>query len=344
MPECKQGEIAAELEMRISEGVYKDKLPSASELAAEFNVNIRTMAKSLSLLGRKRLILKRQGIGAFVVDSKKPGLRILGIYCGQGSIQESSYHLRILKGIQAVLDEAKCHCDVETNFKGDFANYDGVIFIGHSERNPYKALKKMKKPFVVIEKMPQPEICSVEAAMREAVESALTRALKSGFKRIAYIGMTFSRELNTDAAKFQAWMEATDDALHGIDFSLVRHVWPLPENGYPAAKDILEKAKPDAIFVTSDLMAPGVYRAIAESGLRIPEDVAVLGCDALNIPLNPTLASIATPRYEMGSKSAETLLDLIREPGRRRTPKLSVPAELRPGDSLPLKGHSKKRS
>ena len=337
MPEFKQGEIAAELERRIREGTYKDKLPSATELASEFNVNIRTMAKSLSILGRKRLIIKKRGIGAFVTDTRQASLSILLKYCGNGSIQESSYHMRIFDGIKEVLEDAKCQWTIKTMSPDDFSLFDGVIYIGHEEHNPYGVLDKMKKPFVVVEKVPQLEICSVGAEVRNVLRETLAKAYESGLKRIAYIGMTFSRQLFTDVDKFQAWLEATDDAMHGIDFSLVRHVWPLPESGYSAAADLLKNARPDGIFVTSDLMAAGVYRAIAERKLKIPEDIAVLGCDGLNVELTPKLATIATPRYEMGRRSAKMLLDLIREPGRRHLPKIELPSEFIPGKSLRLK-------
>lgn len=335
MPEYKQGGIAVELEQRIKSGIYRGKLPPLNSLAEEFQVNIRTMTKSLSLLTKKGLVAKKRGIGAFVNGSKATQPNILvNYFYAQGQIHESSYHAAIWDGIRAGAQAGGCTLNLTKEFEGDMAEYDGVIFIGHGSDTDYDVLLKDKQPFIVIEQLPHPEICSVSADVHGALYQTIYRMIKSGLRQVAYIGMTTSRRLFTDVAKFHAWLEANDDALQMVNFDLVRHVWPLPENSYAATCDILKHAIPDAIFVTSDLMAAGVYKALAEHNLRVPEDVGVLGCDGLDIGLEPKLATISVPRFEMGRSCITMLLDMIREPGRRRPPKVLLPTTFRPGASL----------
>ncbi len=334
MPDYKQADIAEEIEKRIVDGRYEDKLPSATDLSGEFNVNIRTMSKSLSLLAKKHIIVKKRGIGAFVNKQKAP--LILVNYRSPGDIRESSYHSMIWNGIKDKAETLGCKLELESRYSGALDCFDGIIQFDHGLTNKYDEMDKKKIPFVVIEHVPDVHVASVSADVYGALYDVFCQLYRSGVQKVAYIGMTTSRSLTTDVRKFHAWQEATDDMLQEIEYDLVQHVWPLPENSYAAMKKILKREIPDVVFTTSDLMAAGIYKALREADLRIPEDVNVLGCDGLNIDLNPQLATIRVPRYEMGAKAIELLMEMIREPGRRSRKKLSINAEFVPGDSLKL--------
>ena len=68
---------------------------------------------------------------------------------------------------------------------------------------------------------------------------------------------------------------------------------------------------PTAIFCANDLMAVGCYEALRELGLRIPDDVAVMGYDDREIAehLHPPLTTVLLPHFEMGTIAAELLID-----------------------------------
>ena len=89
-----------------------------------------------------------------------------------------------------------------------------------------------------------------------------------------------------------------------------------PESGYKQAKILLsQENRPTAIFAGNDQMAFGAIYAAIEMGLRVPEDIGVIGFD--NIPLSsffvPPLSTIAVPMSSLGSDSMETLVGLIAE-------------------------------
>ena len=95
----------------------------------------------------------------------------------------------------------------------------------------------------------------------------------------------------------------------------------MEETGYRAALKLLSSSnRPTAIFSPGDIAAIGVYRAIEELGLRIPEDVAVVGYD--DIPpaarLSPPMTSVRTSYGDFGVESAQLLVDIIRF--KRRSP------------------------
>ena len=86
---------------------------------------------------------------------------------------------------------------------------------------------------------------------------------------------------------------------------------PSPEIGYIAAQKLLSNKKPfTALFAFNDISAIGAIRALQESGLRVPEDVSVLGFDDIYAAEfhNPALTTIRQPLFEMGSLAAQTLL------------------------------------
>jgi LacI family transcriptional regulator len=91
--------------------------------------------------------------------------------------------------------------------------------------------------------------------------------------------------------------------------------------GYLASRQLLARAdRPTALFCFNDRMAMGAYRAAAEAGLRIPDDLSVIGFDnQANVAdgLYPGLTTMELPHYEMGVWGVERVLDLIEHPGER---------------------------
>jgi LacI family transcriptional regulator len=89
---------------------------------------------------------------------------------------------------------------------------------------------------------------------------------------------------------------------------------PSPQVGYPYAKQLLARKKPfTALFAYNDISAIGAIRAIQEEGLRIPQDVSVVGFD--DIPWaafhTPSLTTVRQPLSKMGQIAAETLVRMI---------------------------------
>ncbi len=104
---------------------------------------------------------------------------------------------------------------------------------------------------------------------------------------------------------------------------------PLPWHGVAYAEDISCEAgsqalrqmqqqaePPDAVLAVSDVLAVGVVHAAREAGLRVPEDLAVVGFD--DIPFtssqNPPLTTAEQPMYQLGARSVQLLLQCIRRP------------------------------
>lgn len=90
-----------------------------------------------------------------------------------------------------------------------------------------------------------------------------------------------------------------------------------PVSGYRAGLDLLEREDVTAIFAANDQMAAGTLRAATELGIRVPEDLSIVGYDDLDFApfLNPPLTSVAQDLAEVGHRSLTHLLELIEADG-----------------------------
>jgi LacI family transcriptional regulator len=122
----------------------------------------------------------------------------------------------------------------------------------------------------------------------------------------------------------EPWMDASVDRLKGyrqalatadvaFDATLIRNGDWMPLAGYQHARELLGSPKrPTAIFCGNDLMAIGALEAASELGLRVPEDVSIMGYDDQDLAryTHPPLSTLELPNYEMGQRAAEALLDI----------------------------------
>ncbi len=91
----------------------------------------------------------------------------------------------------------------------------------------------------------------------------------------------------------------------------------IPDLAFSAAMQLIKSGYPiDAFFTTSDVFAMAVIRAVKYSGLRVPQDIAVLGCDNISLSgyFTPSITTISQPCLQLGATSMELLVDRISNP------------------------------
>ena len=147
---------------------------------------------------------------------------------------------------------------------------------------------------------------------QHAAELGVGHLFTLGHRKIAFIkGQDFSSDTEI---RWETITEAAQKRGIKLDKALIAQLEgdiPSPEIGYVAAKKILSNNKPfTALFAFNDISAIGAIRAIQEVGLRVPEDVSVLGFDDIYAAAfhNPALTTIRQPLFEMGKLAAQTLL------------------------------------
>lgn len=142
---------------------------------------------------------------------------------------------------------------------------------------------------------------------------ATRHLIELGHERIGVIGG--NPNLETSQKRVEGYHRALREANISSKKSMILWGDSKRNSGRRCAQAFLNrKQRPTAIFSTNNLMTLGTLQAVNESGLRIPEDISVIGFD--DIPwataLNPPLTAIKQPSYEMGRRAAELLLARIK--------------------------------
>ncbi|SEB92712.1 transcriptional regulator, LacI family [Paramicrobacterium humi] len=140
--------------------------------------------------------------------------------------------------------------------------------------------------------------------------TATEELIAAGHRRIAFLNtITPSPAQTGRLAGYRAALEA---AQIPSDDSLVFLAEPQQEGGYAATADVLASGA-TAVFCHNDRVAMGLYDGLRENGLRIPDDVAVIGFDNQDViaaHLRPPLSTVALPHYELGAAGVRMLLGL----------------------------------
>ena len=89
-----------------------------------------------------------------------------------------------------------------------------------------------------------------------------------------------------------------------------------PRSGYELTRELLASGPPQALFAANDMMAIGALHALHEQGLRVPEDIAVVGFDDTDCAayLTPSLTTVSQPFAELGRLALHRLLELLEDP------------------------------
>jgi LacI family transcriptional regulator len=207
---------------------------------------------------------------------------------------------------------------------------DGLLLV--LPRNPgayLETLRQHRFPHVLIDhRGGDEEAPAVAAANWQGAYKATEYLIELKHRRIGFITGAM------DAMCAQDRLAGYESALadHGItnDPELVYEGDFFQPLGYAGASALLELPNPPtAIFASNDVSAFGVMEAVRERGLRIPDDVSVLGFD--NIPqaahVHPPLTTVLQPLEEMGRTATRMLLEHIKDP-LRPPERVELPTEL----------------
>jgi DNA-binding LacI/PurR family transcriptional regulator len=138
--------------------------------------------------------------------------------------------------------------------------------------------------------------------------------LSLGHEQLAYVGDTFIEDYthNTSRERFDGYKQALEEAGVKLNEDYVR----LGNHDYDVAKENADKllnlkTPPTAIFAMSDVQALGCIAAIREKGLKVPEDISVLGYDDLDIGYHTGLSTVRQHLEQSGEKGIEYLLGVL---------------------------------
>jgi LacI family transcriptional regulator len=150
---------------------------------------------------------------------------------------------------------------------------------------------------------------SVMVNNRQAARDAVQHLIGQGCRRVGIVAGPV--QTTTGAGRLAGYRAALRAAGRTLDPSLFAYADFRTEGGYTATWQLLrQRLPPDGLLFSNNLMTVGGLQAIAEAGLAIPDDLAVVGFDDANwaTALRPALTVVAQPTYEIGQTAAELLL------------------------------------
>lgn len=194
----------------------------------------------------------------------------------------------------------------------------GILFLGGNTHHFRRDFQKIDVPCVVVTNdmsaMDFANLSSVSVDGREACRCAVDSLIDQNHRRIVVVGG--ERVVSdTGRQRYEGCLSSLQQ--HGLefdedlDYQAVRFSY---EGGYDGARKLLENGRQfTALFAVADVMAIGAIRALKEAGLRVPEDVSVVGFDGLDIGsyLIPQLTTVNQPVEVMAKRSVEILLGCI---------------------------------
>lgn len=156
-----------------------------------------------------------------------------------------------------------------------------------------------------------------------AAKDAVSHLIQTGRTRIAAIGSQPLEEYATPLQRSAGYEAALADAglTTRAEYAITAAHYSRPD-GYRAAQELLARdERPDAIFCFSDLLAIGAMRAVFDAGLRVPEDVAVIGIDDVEEGrfARPSLSTISLDTPYIARESVRRILDRIEDPALEAT-------------------------
>ncbi|MCB9450613.1 MAG: LacI family DNA-binding transcriptional regulator [Anaerolineaceae bacterium] len=143
-----------------------------------------------------------------------------------------------------------------------------------------------------------------------AAKTMVQHLIDLGYRRIGHV--TGHMNITDGLDRLAGYKQALEEAGLPVDPNLISEGNFSYEYGYDAMKKLLPQ-RPDAVFAAGDTTAQGAIQAIVEAGLRIPDDIAIVGFDDLDVAIktNPPLTTMRHPIQEKGMQAVSLLLDLI---------------------------------
>ena len=233
----------------------------------------------------------------------------------------------VAKGIEDKAKEAGysvIFCNTDNHIQGEkeaielmkSKQVDGMIVsLAINQENKQELAELAAENFPVVQidrKIPDAGFPAVVIDNQAAAYKATQHLIDLGHTKIAHISGNL--EVKPAQDRLTGFKEALENVGLGSTAEWIREGDYSSESGYREMKELLQlDERPTAVFIANDLMALGAYEAVFEAGLKIPEDISIVGYDDIEVAsvIRPALTTISQPEYQLGVEAAELLIDSL---------------------------------
>jgi DNA-binding LacI/PurR family transcriptional regulator len=323
-------EIKNILAMEIAKMNINDKMPSRSDLCKKLDTAKATLDKAINELMAEGVLYARGGSGTYVAGGNEE----LPIHNGNWGVivpdVMESFYAELVRGVENVAQSHGINviiCNSDSDFEKQeqyikrlkHSGISGFIIVPvlspdkQDNDRLYSLLTQLKIPFVFSNRNAEGINAPVVACNSFYGSYIATKhLLEKGYRNIAYIAY---QKFRTSIDRYQGYISALMEYEIEINQKIIAiedrshsHTY-----GYEAMKNILALGQSvDAVFCFNDKVARAVYQAIAEAGLRISDDIGVIGYDNTDIceKCAPAITSVTLNNLAVGIKAAEVLYKL----------------------------------
>jgi len=347
--------VASVLRERIQTGYYDagQWLPAERVLAEDLGVHRRTVRAAVAELANEGLLHLRPNCRPTVIaasdrspnidredaPSRFPSSRLVALVMWHGGADDgATAQQRIFWGMNQALAHAGYHgvfLDLGDSIGDEQENatreamrlnyalehgFGGIIFYAYAYQRNRELIQRAARrvPLVLIDRMlPGIDTDFVGIDNFQAMYDAVQHLVRQGHRRIAYV--TWSEPINPVQDRLEGYRSALRDAFgsEAVEMTLTTSMgtgrtWLLFDNVFQAPPG----ERPTAVVCVNDHEAVRVAERLSYLGLRIPEDVAMVGFDNLlqRLPNGVGLTSVAQPFEEIGRRAGRTFLNRIAMP------------------------------
>lgn len=196
----------------------------------------------------------------------------------------------------------------------------------------FKWIKKMGIPVVFLDRVPEPAIpgfSTVTVDDRGGAFEATEHAIRIGYRKLGFLGGSPSTNIGKNR------LLGFEDAMRGHDIPITRE-WIVhggfgKQDGYDGFMRLYNRGDlPEFVFAVTYPVALGLYEAVRDLGLKIPDDIDLIcfGDSDTNRLIVPSLSCVNQPTQQLGSKALQLMLDIIRHPERAQEQHIEIPTSL----------------
>lgn len=326
------------LELGVSISTISRALKNSPEIGAEMKEKVKSLAKKMNYRPNP-----------FALSLLKNSPRIIGIIVPDivthfySSIISGINDIARKNGYSVIISSTYDQYELEKRCLEDLINIrvEGIIICLSQETNDFDHLQEIAEqniPLVFFDRICLPDkFSSVITNNIESAQEATEHFLTTGSQRVAFLGG--ANHIPIVQQRKHGYLQALRDHKIPIERELVFCKRMGYNEGYEGTCQLLNlPSPPDAILAMTDSLAFGAMKAIKEFGLKIPNDIALIGYtdEAHSNYVDPPLTAVTHQTYKMGETTCQLLLDQLS--GKKIIQQKIIPA------TLSVRGSSMKNS